>query len=324
MLNQKKLEMAFKRYSNNFVDGIKFENVKDKYNVSRKKIEKIVEQNETEKDHILLINLNKIFSYYVSLWKNDVLISGGNDAEGLKNMQMTIFYQCMGQDLYKIKYPEMMLGYSFREVVLALVHFSMYGWEKEENILYDFIAEHFGGHLIDANEENKHIWFLLELYLQYKNKTIIGTNEKLYLNVKNKFKKAEMRCDSIPKDLNIYDEVLERWSTGDIEETEHLISLMSDYHSKLASEIGQLGEFGDFRYGFYPIEILFLIHVRIQLGLQVPAQIDNFLMNTPEAKMVLGEHEPYPKWDPALQMIDQFYRKNYPEYIPNKHGELFQ
>ncbi len=30
-----------------------------------------------------------------------------------------------------------------------------------------------------------------------------------------------------------------------------------------------------------------------------------------------------PEWDPVLQMIDQFYRENYPEYIPNKHGELF-
>ena len=40
--------MAFKNIAN-FVDGIKFEDVKDKYNVSRRKIEKIVEQNETEK-----------------------------------------------------------------------------------------------------------------------------------------------------------------------------------------------------------------------------------------------------------------------------------
>ena len=63
-MNQKKLEMAFKRYSKNFVDGIKFEDVKDKYNVSKNKIEKIVEQNETEKDHILLINLSKIFSNF--------------------------------------------------------------------------------------------------------------------------------------------------------------------------------------------------------------------------------------------------------------------
>ncbi|OJE45278.1 hypothetical protein BAQ49_06960 [Bacillus proteolyticus] len=100
---------------------------------------------------------------------------------------------------------------------------------------------------------------------------------------------------------------------------------MSQYHSALASEIGQLGEeFCDFGFGFYPYEILFLIHVRKQLGLPVPTQFDNFLMNTPEAKLVFGEREQYQEWDPMLQMIDQFYRKNYPEYIPNKHGELFQ
>lgn len=87
----KKLEMAFKRYSKNFVDGIKFEDVKDKYNVSRRKIEKIVEQNETEKDHILLINLSKISSYHLSLWKNDVLINGENNAEGLKTCRRSYF-----------------------------------------------------------------------------------------------------------------------------------------------------------------------------------------------------------------------------------------
>lgn len=324
MINQKKLELAFERYGKNFEDGIKFEVVKDKYIVSRSKIVKIVEQNDTEKDHILLINLNKIFSYYLSLWKNDVLISGGNNAEGLKNMQKVVFYQCMVQDLYTIRYPEMILGYSFREVVITLVHFVMYGWEKEENILFDFMDHHFGSHLMDANEENRHIWFLLELYLQYRNKTIMGANKKLHLSVKNRFKEEGQRCGSIPEDLNIYDEVLERWSTGDLEEIEQLILIMSQYHSALASEIGQLGEFGDFRYGFYPFEILFLIHVRRKLGLPVPTQLDNFLMNTPEARMVFGEHEPYPEWDSTLQMIDQFYRKNYPDYIPNQHRELFQ
>jgi len=324
MINQKKLEMAFIRYSKNFVDGIKFEDVKNKYNVSRSKIEKIIEQNDTEKDHILLINLNKIFSYYLSLWKNEVLISDGNNAEGLKNMQKVVFYQCMGQDLYSIRYPEMILGYTFREVVITLVHFAMYGWEKEENILYNFMVQHFGGHLMDANEENRHIWFLLELYLQFRNKTIMETNKKLNLAVKERLNEDGLRCGSIPENLNIYDEVLERWSTTDLKEIEHLISQMCEYHSTLASEIGQLGEFGDFRYGFYPFEILFLIHVRRKLGLPVPKGLDNFLMNTPEAKMEFGDPEPYPEWDPLLQMIDQFYRKNYPEYIPNQHGELFR
>lgn len=324
MINQKKIEMAFEKYRKNFVDGIKFEDVKSKYNVSRSKIEKIVEQNDTEKDHVLLINQNKIFSYFLSLWKKDVLISGGNNAEGLKNMQKVVFYQCMGQELYTVRYPEMILGYSFREVVITLVHFAMYGWKKEENILYEFMVHHFGGHLLDANEENRHIWFLLELYLQYRNKTIMGTNKKLHQAVKNRFKEDGQRCGSIPDDLDVYDEVLERWSTGDLREIEHLISKMSLYHSALASEIGQLGEFGDFRYGFYPFEILFLIHVRKKQGLPVPTHFDDLLMNTPEAKMVFGDPEPYPEWNPALQMIDQFYRKNYPEYTPNQHGELFQ
>nr|WP_106780321.1 hypothetical protein [Lysinibacillus timonensis] len=324
MVNQKKLEMAFKRYSQNFLDGIKFEDIKEEYNECKCEVIDIVERSKVDKDHILLINLSSIFSYSLSQWKRDVLIGGGRTSEGLKNMQKVVFYKCMGQALYTTRYPHMALEYTFREVVLTLVHFTMYGWEKEETILYDFMIHHFGGHLIDANEGNRHVWFLLELYLQYRNKTIMGTDKKLYLTVKNKLKEADQRYGSIPEDLNIYDEVLENWSTNDLEDIEQIISLMSQYHSILASEIGQLGEFGDFRYGFYPVEILFLTHIRKQLGLVVPTQFADFLMNTPEAKMVFGEREPYPKWDPVLQMIDQFYRHNYPEYIPNKYGEMFQ
>lgn len=324
MINEKKLELAFRRYSENFVVGIKFEDVKEEYDECMSEVIKIVEASDVEKDHVLLINLSSIFSYSLSQWKQDVLISRGNNPEGLKNMQQVVFYQCMGQDLYTTRYPNLTLEYTFREVIITLVHFAMYGWEKEENILYDFMAHHFGGHLVDANEENRHIWFLLELYLQYRNKTIMGTNKRLHLAVKNSFKEDGRRCGSIPDDLEVYDEVLEHWSTTDLKEIEHLISQMSEYHSSLASEIGQLGEFGDFRYGFYPFEILFLIHVRKKLGLPVPKELENFLMNTPEAKMEFGDPEPYPESDPLLQMIDQFYRNNYPEYIPNQHGELFR
>nr|WP_282189408.1 hypothetical protein [Paenibacillus pabuli] len=39
--------------------------------------------------------------------------------------------------------------------------------------------------------------------------------------------------------------------------------------------------------------------------------------------MNIHDPEPYPEWDPVLRMIDDFYRKNYPEYIPNHHGALF-
>jgi len=177
---------------------------------------------------------------------------------------------------------------------------------------------------MEANDWNKHTWFLLELYLQYKNKTIMGTNQQVHLAVKEEFEEDGLRCDLIPKDLDVYDEVLERWSTPDLEEIETMINKMTIFHSTLASELGQSIEFGDFLYAFYPYEILFLIFVRNKLGLPVPEHFDNLLMNTPEAKMDIKDPEPYPEWDPLLRLIDTFYRKNYPEYIPNKHGELFQ
>ncbi len=324
MLNPKKLEMAYKRYKENFTEGIRYEDIKEEYDDSKSEISDIVEYNTIEKDHILLINLASIYSYHLSKWKNDVLANGGSKAEGLKNMQMVVFYQCMGQDLYKIRYPQMIVEYSFKGVLTSLIHFTMFGWEKEENILFDFIVDHFGGPLMEVNDDNKHTWFLFELYLKYRNKTIMGTNQKLHLTVKEKYKKAGLQCGLIPEDLDVYSEVLERWSTPSSEEIENLVGKMVLYHSQLASEIGQLGEFGDFRYGFYPFEILFLLYVRKQMDLYAPKQFEELLMNTPEAKMVFGDPEPYPEWDPLLLQIDNFYRKNYPEYIPNKHGVLFQ
>ncbi|WP_413367383.1 hypothetical protein [Lysinibacillus sp. 3P01SB] len=324
MVNQKKLEMAFRRYKNNYVDDIYYKDVKEKYTVSASKIKNIAECNSIEKDHILLINLNKILSYQLSLWKNQVLMKEGKSIEHLKSMQVITFYQCVIQNLYKNRYPKMMVEYSFREVIATLIHFTMYGWVKEENILFEFIVDHFGSRWMDADNWNKHTWFLLEIYLQYRNKTIMGTNQNLHRTVREQFKEAELEYSLIPEDLDVYTEVLERWTTAPLEEIKELIERMSSFHSILASELGESIEFGDYRYGFYPYEILFLIYVRQKRGLPVPQQFDDFLMNTPEAQMVIQDPEPYPEWDPLLRLIDNFYRKNYPEYIPNDHGALFQ
>ncbi|MGA3599074.1 hypothetical protein [Lysinibacillus agricola] len=323
MLNQKKLELAYRRYSKNF-EGIKFEDVEGGYLDNQNEITSIVDLNSVEKDHILLIDLDSIESYYLSKWKNDVLVNREDNTEDFKKIMIVVFYQCMGQDLYKIRYPKMILEYSFRDVIASLIHFTMFGWKKEEKILFDFIVEHFGGRLLDANDWNKHTWFLLELYLQYRNKTIVGTNQKLHITVREQFKKSNLEYDLIPEDLDIYSEVLENWATPQLDEIKTLIDKMSVFHSNLASELGDSIEFGDYRYGFYPYEILFLIHVRKKIGLSVPDHFDDLLMNTPEAKITIGDPEPYPEWDPLLRLIDNFYRKNYPDYIPNKHGELFQ
>ncbi|WP_063568433.1 hypothetical protein [Paenibacillus sp. O199] len=324
MINQKKLEMAFKRYSRNFIDGIKLEDVQKEYNENLNESIDIVESNETDMDHVLLINLDTISSYYLSRWKNDVLINKGDSVENLKTIQKVVFYQCMVQDLYKERYPDMILEYSFKKVVIALIHFTMFGWEKEEKILFNFLVTKLGTKFMDANDWNKHLWFLLELYLQFRDETISGTNQELSRNLKKNLNELGMKNGLIPEDLEVYEKVLGKWRTVNVQELITMISEMSLHHSNLAAEVGQLGEFGDFKYAFYPYEILFLLHMRKKQGLPNPDHFDDFLMNTAEAKMSIQDPETYPEWDPMLRMIDDFYRKNYPEYIPNQHGDLFQ
>jgi len=43
------------------------------------------------------------------------------------------------------------------------------------------------------------------------------------------------------------------------------------------------------------------MHIRRKLGLPVPDKFEDLLMNTPEAKVVINEPEPYPEWDPLLR-----------------------
>jgi hypothetical protein len=58
---------------------IKFEDVEEDYVDSQNEITSIVDLNSVEKDHILLIDLDSISSYYLSKWKKDVLINGENN-----------------------------------------------------------------------------------------------------------------------------------------------------------------------------------------------------------------------------------------------------
>lgn len=321
MVNSKKIQMAYRRYVKNFIGG----NALDEYEEARKEIDEIVECNNTEIDHILLIDLDNISGLWLEVWKNNVLIEEGRDITALKKLQQLKFYQCMCRQLYKDRYPNMkLMDYSFQNSIIALLHFNMFGWEKEEQIFYDFIVEYLGGNIMEANDWNQHIWFLLELYLKHTQQTIEVTNEYVHLAVKSALTERDQPCGLIPEELGIYREVLERWNTSDLHEITQLIDKMSEHHSVLASEIGKSLEFGNYDYAFYPYEILYLLHVRKKRGLPNPSHFEDFLMNTPEAKMNIQNSEPYPEWDPILRMIDDFYRKNYPQYIPSHHGALFE
>lgn len=325
MLNAKKMSMSLKKYRNNFVKNTFIEQGKLEYENCENKIVDIVKSNNIDRDHVLLINLGTIYDYYLMTWKEDVLVKNTNHIEGLKMMYPAVFYQCVSQELYSIRYPKATVDYTFKEVIASLIHFTMFGWQREEEILFKFIAEHIADRFISSNDWNRHNWFLIELYLQFRNKTLLGASRNVYTFVKKALESKDLRNDLIPDDLGIYEEVLENWSTPVEEEITALIGQMINYHSELASELGKSIEFGDYRYGFYPYEILFLIHVRKKSGLPVPQHFEDLLMNTPEAKMVFNDPEPYPEKDPLLVQIDSFYRKNYPDYFLNQYeGELFQ
>ena len=62
-----------------------------------------------------------------------------------------------------------------------------------------------------------------------------------------------------------------------LEEVKSVIDKMILYHSVLVSDIDNEPEFGDYTYGFYPYEILFLMHIRRKLGLPVPDKFEDLL-----------------------------------------------
>lgn len=324
MLNEKKFERAFNKYKKEWLEDIEYKLSEEEYEENRSEIIEIVEENAVDRDHILLIDLSTISSYYLSKWKNDVLVNGGTSIEDLKKVQMVVLYQCMAHELYKTRYPDMQLEYDFLNVIMALTHYTMFGWEKEEAILFEFIQSYIGENILDADYHKRHAWFLLELYLRFRDKSIFGVNQKVHLAVKEKLKDLGLDYRAIPDELEIYEDVLESWDTANIEEIEKLIGKMSLYHAESVSDIDNSIEFGDYVNGFYPYEILFLMYVRNKLGLPVPTEFDDLLMNKPEAKVVFNDPESYPEWDQLLSLIDCFYRKNYKEYTPNKYGELFK
>ena len=323
-MNKKKLEVSYKRYKKNFKSRIESGMPEEEYNEVKDEILKIIKTNDVNKDHILLIDLDTIRQYYILKWKRNVLTEEKQEKEDIKQMQILTFYECIVQDLYKIRYSNMRLQYNFRDVIISLIHFNLFGWTREENILFKFIIENMGSNILKINDENTHIWYLLELYLQYTGKNILGKDTKINLVLKKELSERELENSFIPDTLNVYDNTLEKWKTKDLQEITEIIEQMIEYHSEKAENTGDLGEFTDYIYGFYPIEILFLIHVRKKMGLPVPENFDDFLMNNPEAKMEFNDKELYPEEDGFVGEIDKFYRKNYPEYIPNEYGELFK
>jgi hypothetical protein len=51
----------------------------------------------------------------------------------------------------------MLKDYEFRDIITALTHFTMFGWEKEANILFDFMVKHLDDNIVEVNEWDRHV-----------------------------------------------------------------------------------------------------------------------------------------------------------------------
>lgn len=80
MVNSKKMHLAYKRYVKNFFGS----NAVNEYEEGKNEIVEVIDINDTERDHILLIDMDNISSFWLDVWKNDVLIKNGRNVSALK------------------------------------------------------------------------------------------------------------------------------------------------------------------------------------------------------------------------------------------------
>jgi len=71
MLNKKKAWNDIKKYKKNWIEEIESKDSEEEYEEIKNEIDDIIKMNAVEKDHVLLIDLSSISSYYLTKWKNE-------------------------------------------------------------------------------------------------------------------------------------------------------------------------------------------------------------------------------------------------------------
>lgn len=131
-----------------------------------------------------------------------------------------------------------------------------------------------------------HPWFILQLISKWQH---------IELNLNG--------CD-VPKNMNIYSEVLMHWDTEDIEQVKQLVNKMSDFHietSKSDMSEDETNDFNESAFWFFPYEILAWLRIRELMGLPNPETYEHPLMQQPLAQM--PEATPFPDDELLTQVV---------------------
>ena len=95
-LDEKQFEKVLKKFRKEWTyDEEDMKEEEADYQEVHDKITKIVEEKNVNRDHVLLIDIGSLYSYYRTKWKQDVLVNGESNLEALKQLQIMTFYKCM-------------------------------------------------------------------------------------------------------------------------------------------------------------------------------------------------------------------------------------
>lgn len=166
-----------------------------------------------------------------------------------------------------------------RDAVRVICYLLLTGHnDKAEEVSRICIAEIHSQFINGCSDWWLHPWFLIQLFSRWQ-----------------RIEPDLSTCD-MPKDMNIYTNVLASWDTQDLGIMGNLVNQMADFHLSNATfdmSNNETHDFDDDTFWFFPYEILAWLRIRELMGLPNPAAYEHPLMQQPLGLM--PEATPFPE-----------------------------
>lgn len=304
-MEQKHYERAYKKYKKEYPKNYLQYNI-DKIIKEKEYIRDVLENKKFEAERGLWVTELIIADCLLNEWK--VKILNNEIINYMDDLQESLIYRFYGNMQTKEPYRT-----DSRLFAFLLIFFSVFEWEKEEKIVLKELNERFKtGTMLEVSFSSEIDFFLLELYLDYRNETICGYRNNLIDNLATMTKIKRWTNISSKERDKYYSVAIQRWRTTDVEEIGEIINNLLDLRGEIfCGQYLRYSEMVDHIFAFFPLDVQLILYYREQLGLEnpLPSVYENhFIMQTPEGKFRFSKQE-YPKIDELLIGVDKFYKE---------------
>ncbi len=309
-MEQKYYERAYKKYKKEYPKSYLQYNI-DEIIKDKERVKNILENKIFEAERALWVRELSIADCLLNEWKVKVL--NNEIVNYMDDLQESLIYRFYGDMQTNEPYES-----DSRLFAFLLIFFSVFEWEKEEKIVLKDLNERFKtGTMSDlslwgVSFSSEIDFFLLELYLDYRNETICGYRNNLIDNLATMIKGNRWSDISSKERDEYYSVAIQRWRTTDVEEIGEIINNLLDLRGEiLCGQYLRSSEMADHRFAFFPLDVQLILYYREQLGLENPSPSvyeNHFIMQTPEGKFRFSKQE-YPKIDELLIGVDKFYKE---------------